>query len=132
MNDESRANMLSLALKVVGIVYIVGIYAFMRWMTPEWTWEPRQPEYEQMIMGVYAVLGVFLFLSAHNPMKHASLIWFTIISNIVHAGIMFVQAMADPAETANLYGDIPALFIVAALLAYLMPKGSLAEALGRE
>jgi hypothetical protein len=89
-------------------------------MTAAWSWEPRQPEYEQMILGVYATLGVFLFLAAKEPSKHASLIWFTISSNIVHAGIMLVQALRDPVERPNLHGDVPALFLVAAVLWYLM------------
>ena len=114
---------LSLALRIVGLVYIFGIYVFMRYIMPaSWSWEPPQPEYEQMILGVYATLGVFLFLAAKDPLKHASLIWFTIWSNIVHAVIMLVQALKDPVEQPNLYGDIPALFIVAAILWFLMAK----------
>ena len=114
---------LRLALRVIGLVYIFGIYLFMRYLMPEsWSWEPPQPEYEQMILGVYAVLGVFLFLAAKDPFKNESLIWFTIWSNIVHAAIMLVQALNDPVERPNFYGDIPALFIVAALLWFLMAK----------
>lgn len=123
MNEEARAKYLSLALRVIGVVYIVGIWALMQAMPDSWSWEPRQPEYEQMIMGVYATLGVFLFLAAKEPAKHASLIWFTIWSNVVHAISMLISALRDPTETANFYGDIPALFIVAAVLWFLMPKG---------
>jgi hypothetical protein len=36
---------------------------------------------------------------------------------------MLVQAVVDDTERINLVGDIPALFIVAAVLAFLMPKG---------
>jgi uncharacterized membrane protein YbaN (DUF454 family) len=112
---------LSLALRVIGLVYIFGLYPMVQWlMTAAWSWEPRQPEYEQMILGVYATLGVFLFLAAKEPSKHASLIWFTISSNIVHAGIMLVQALRDPVERPKLHGDVPALFLVAAVLWYLM------------
>jgi hypothetical protein len=33
----------------------------MMWVWPSgWRWTPRQPEYEQMILDVYATLGVFL------------------------------------------------------------------------
>jgi len=55
-------------------------------------------------------------------MADASLIWFTIWSSIVHAGIMLVQAIVDETERVNLLGDIPALFLVAIVLWYLMPK----------
>ena len=73
-------------------------------------------------MGVYATLGVFLILAAKDPMAHASLIWFTVWSSLVHGGIMFVQAIVDETERANLLGDVPALFLVAIVLWYLMPK----------
>jgi hypothetical protein len=84
-------------------------------------WSPSQPEYEQVIMGVYITLGIFLVRAAKDPSAHSSLIWFTIWSSIVHAGIMLVQAFMEETERANLLGDIPALFLVAFVLWYLMP-----------
>ncbi|MFC6634214.1 DUF6632 domain-containing protein [Microbulbifer taiwanensis] len=123
MEPSSRARLLKLALIAVGLIFIFGIYPLMMWIWPSgWGWTPRQPEYEQMIMGIYATLGVFLILAAKDPSANASLIWFTIWSSIVHGGIMFVQALVDNTERANLLGDVPALFLVAALLWYLMPK----------
>ena len=83
---------------------------------------PRQPEYELMIIGVYATLGVFLIRAAKDPLANLSLIWFTIFSSIVHGGIMLVQAIVDTTERANFYGDIPALFLVAIVLWVLMPR----------
>ncbi|MCK2149425.1 hypothetical protein MYE70_10140 [Marinobacter alexandrii] len=123
MNNELRLRSLKVALVVVGIIFIAGIYPMMMWVWPSgWAWEPRQPEYEQMIMGMYVTLGIFLILAAKDPLASASLIWFTVWSNIVHGGIMFVQAIVDETEHANLAGDVPALFLVAIALWYLMPK----------
>lgn len=124
MTRDQRLKYLSVALRVFGLILIVGIYAMMTWIWPSgWGWEPGQPEYEQMIMGVYATLGVFLVLAAKDPLKHLSLIWFTIWSSIVHGGIMLVQAIADQSERANLLGDVPALFLIAIVLWILVPKG---------
>ncbi len=95
----------------------------MRWVWPSgWGWTPPQYEYEQMIMGIYATLGVFLILAAKDPMKHMSLIWFTIWSSIVHGGIMLVQAIVDETERTHILGDVLALFLVAIVLWILMPK----------
>ncbi|MGE0822775.1 MAG: DUF6632 domain-containing protein [Candidatus Binatia bacterium] len=125
MQDEERLRYLRIALYVVGTIFIVGIYPMMMWIWPSgWGWTPRQPEYEQMIIGVYATLGVFLLRAAKDPLANASLIWFTVWSSIVHAGIMLVQALVDDTERANLLGDVPALFLVAFVLWYLMPKGT--------
>ena len=60
--------------------------------------------------------------AAKDPLKHASLIWFTVWSSIDHGGIMLVQAIVDETERTNLVGDVPALFLVAAVLWILMPK----------
>jgi hypothetical protein len=123
MQQQDKLKYLSIALYVFGITFIVGVPAMMMWIWPSgWGWTPAQPEYEQMIMGMYMTLGVFLVRAAKAPLANASLIWFPIWSSIVHAAIMLVQAMQDGTEKANLVGDIPALFLVAFVLWYLMPK----------
>ena len=40
------------------------------------------------------------------------------------AGIMMAHALTDAAEKDNLIGDIPALFLVAFVLWFLMPASS--------
>ena len=123
MTQDQRLKNLSVALRIFGTIFIVGIYPMMIWISPSgWGWEPRQPEYEQMIIGIYATLGVFLILAARNPLDHLSLIWFTIWSSFVHGGIMLVQAIVDESERANLLGDVPALFLVAIVLWVLVPQ----------
>ena len=125
MEQEERLKYLKIALNVIGVIFILGVPAMMMWIWPSgWGWTPPQPEYEQMIMGVYATLGVFLILAAKDPLANASLIWFTIWSSIVHGGIMLIQAIIDETDRVNLVGDVPALFLVAFVLWYLMPKQS--------
>jgi hypothetical protein len=75
-----------------------------------------------MMIAIYATLGVFLFLAAGNPERHLSLIAFTIWSSIVHGGTMAVQSMMNSEHRAHMYGDVPALFIAAALLSWLSPR----------
>lgn len=125
MRDDKRLQYLKVALVVVGLFFLFGIYVMMMWVWPSgWGWTPRQSEYEQMILGVYATLGVFLIRAARDPLANASLIWFTIWSSLVHGGIMFVQAIVDETERANLLGDVPGLLLVAFVLWYLMPRKS--------
>jgi hypothetical protein len=47
---------------------------------------------------------------------------------VVHGGIMAVQALVDPMEHGHLPGDVAALFLVAAVLGYLTPRGVTAGA----
>ena len=123
MQQEEKLRYLKVALYVFGVIFIVGVPAMMMWIWPSgWGWTPPQPEYEQMIMGIYVTLGVFLVRAAKDPLANTSLIWFTIWSSIAHAGIMLAQSMVDETDRANLLGDIPALFLVAFVLWYPMPK----------
>ena len=130
MNPATRLRLLRYALVVIGLIFIVGVYPLMMSLWPSgWRWQPNQPEYEQMILGVYATLGVFLLIASRNPLQHRSLIWFTVWSSVVHGGIMAVQALHGPEEHGHLFGDVPALLIVAVVLAVLMPRAG-AEAIG--
>ena len=123
MQTETKLKYLKIALYLFGAIFIVGIYAMMMWVWPSgWGWTPRQPEYEQMILVVYATLGVFLIRAAKDPLANISLIWFTIWSSIVHGGVMLVQAIVDETERANMVGDVPALLLVAFVLWYLLPE----------
>ena len=128
MNLETRLRFLRVALVLFGLIFLIGVYPLMMaWWPAGWRWQPNQPEYEQMILGVYATLGVFLIIASRNPLQHRSLIWFTVWSSLVHGGIMAVQALNMPAERGHLMGDIPALLLVAVVLAVLMPRGVSAE-----
>ncbi len=123
MDNQTKIRYLKIALRVFGLFLLLGLYPLMNWIWPDgWAWEPRQTEYEQMIQGIYATLGVFLVIAANNPLEHRSLIQFTIWSSVVHAGIMAVQAGHDHGERANLIGDVPALFGMAFVLWWLLPK----------
>ena len=120
--NPSRLRYLQVALVAVGLIFVLGIAPLMQIWPSGWRWQPNQSEYEQMILGIYATLGVFLLMAARNPIRHVSLIWFTVWSSVVHAGIMGWQAMADPVEHGHWMGDIPALLIVAAILAILTAR----------
>jgi hypothetical protein len=84
MNPATRLRLLQVALVVFGLIFLLGVYPMMMaWWPSGWRWNPNQPEYEQMILGVYATLGVFLLVASRNPLRHLSLIWFTVVSSLV-------------------------------------------------
>jgi len=125
----NRRGQLQFAIAGTGVAFLLA-YPLMHVWPSGWAWEPHHYEYEQMIAGIYATLGVFLLWAARRPEEHASLIWFTVWSSVVHGGIMAIQALVDSGEHGHLVGDVPALFVVAAVLGYLMPRKGL-EAAGR-
>lgn len=120
--SESRRGYLRLVVALAGAAFLL-LYPLMHLWPSGWRWTPLQSEDEQMIIGVYATLGVFLLWASRRPEAHASLIWFTIWSSLVHGGIMAVQAIVDSSEHCHLVGDVPALILVGLVLAVLMPRG---------
>jgi len=129
MNASLRLKYLRAALIMVGIIFTVGVYPLMIVWPSGWTWHTGHSDYVWMIVGIYVTLGVFLLWASRNPLAHASLIWFTIWSSVVHGAIMTYQSLASPMNHGHLMGDVPALFIVAAVLALLMPRGQNAASL---
>jgi hypothetical protein len=128
MSDDARLSYLRIALIAVGLIAIFGLYPLVVLWPSGWAWGHGHSHYVFMIIGVYATLGVFLLLASRDPLANASLIWFTVWSSVVHGAIMTVQAIQDPMERGHLIGDVPALFIIAIVLAALMPRGKSAVA----
>lgn len=118
--SNGKLTPLRVALAVVGIIFIIGVYPLTILWPSGWTWHMGgHSDYLQMILGIYATLGVFLLLAARNPLNHLSLIWFTVWSSIVHGGIMAAQSLAYPEHRGHLLGDVPALLLIALVLAVL-------------
>jgi hypothetical protein len=123
MNDTDRIKYLRIALIVVGLIFIFGLWTLTVIWPSGWSWHTEgRSEYLEMILGIYVTLGVFLILASRNPMMHLSLIWFTVWSSVVHAIIMAVESVVNTQHIGHLWGDVAALLIVAAVLATLTPR----------
>ena len=120
---SDRNALLKVALIAFGVIFCL-IYPLAVLWPSGWAWQAGAPytsDYFMMIVGVYATLGVFLILASHDPEANRSLILFTIWSSVVHAAIMAVQSFNMPEHMAHLYGDVPALLLVAIVLYALLP-----------
>lgn len=124
MTETDRLKYLRIALLLVGVIFIVGIYPLTIIWPSGWSWHTGQSEYLQMILGIYATLGVFLIIASRDPLAHRSLIGFAVWSSVVHGGIMAAQSLADPHHVGHLWGDVPALFLIAVALWVLTPRTS--------
>jgi hypothetical protein len=118
-------SLLKIALVVFGIALLL-IYPLAIVWPSGWAWHEGAPysnNYYMMIVGVYAVLGIFLILAARDPLANRSLIWFAVASSVVHGAIMARQSfgMTDGmSHTGHLMGDVPALFAIAVILGLLL------------
>jgi hypothetical protein len=125
MNTVDRVKFLRIALIVIGLIFLLGVYPLTIVWPAGWAWHHTgQSPYLQMILGIYATLGVFLLMASRDPLSNRSLIWFAVWSSVVHGGIMAAQAIVYPEHRGHLLGDVPALLIVAIILAVLMPRAS--------
>ena len=128
MTSVERLSYLRISL-VVAALACFALYPLMVFWPSGWTWHTGHSHYPMMLVGIYATLGVFLILAARDPLSYLSLIRFTVWSCVVHGAIMAVQAVTDHEQLAHLWGDVPALFIVAIVLGALTPRGEEASAL---
>ena len=119
MTLSPQSRLLSRALTLFGLVFLVGLPILNRLWPSGWAWQPEQPAYLHMILSIYATLGVFLLLAARDPVRHLSLIWFTVWSSVAHGTVMAVHSLTDPGQMGHLWGDVAGLFITAIVLATL-------------
>ncbi len=118
-------SLLRIALVVFGAAFLL-IYPLAVVWPSGWAWHQGAAysnDYYMMIVGVYAVLGIFLILAARDPLRNRSLIWFTVVSSLVHGAIMAQQSfgMSDGmTHMGHLMGDVPALFAIALILGGLL------------
>jgi len=82
MSDANRLLFLRIALIVIGLTFIFGIYTLGVVWPSGWAWGQGHSHYLMMIIGVYATLGVFLLIASKNPYAHKSIIWFTVWSRV--------------------------------------------------
>jgi hypothetical protein len=122
MTHSLSYRLLRVALVAFGTVMVL-LYPLAALWPSGWAWHdgaPHESRYFMMIVGLYATLGLFLVVAARRPEAHLSLIWFTVCSSAVHAGIMAVQALSAAHHRGHLWGDVPALLLVAVVLAVLV------------
>ena len=121
----NASSLLKIALVVFGVAFLL-IYPLSIVWPSGWAWHmgaPYESDYFMMIVGVYAVLGVFLILAARDPLANRSLIWFAAVSSVVHGAIMARQSFGMTGgmdHMGHLMGDVPALFGVAIILGGLL------------
>ncbi len=120
---------LGVAMRAIGVILIVALWPLTRLWPAGWVWhDGGESFYIPMIVGLYATLGVFLVRAGGKPLENLGLVWFTVWSSIVHAVIMAVQAVSGGHATmGHLLGDVPALLVIAAVLAVLTFRAARAK-----
>jgi hypothetical protein len=122
-----RQGTLVIVLRASALLFLFAPTLGFVFLPAEFRWVPHHPPYERMIIAIYIALGVCLWRAARDPRRHLLLIDFTILSSVLHGGVMFYDALAQQGEHAHLWGDVPLLFAAAALLLWLRPADDAAS-----
>jgi Family of unknown function (DUF6632) len=105
-------------LIIVGILFVATIYPLVFLVRDEPTL--------QMMLSIYATLGVFLLLASRNPSAHRSLIAFAAWSSFAHAATMAVQSIGDVHERLHLLIGV-AMFVVIGLALIVVSPAKLTK-----
>src|SRR5690349_10286939 len=89
MTEADRIKYLRIVLWIFGLAFIFGVWPLTIVWPSGWAWHMEgRSYYLEMIIAIYATLGVFLIRAAKKPLENLSLIWFTVWSSVVHGGVM--------------------------------------------
>jgi uncharacterized protein DUF6632 len=121
-----KDHLLRLVLRVSAVFFVLGPALGFIVLPAEFRWSPHHAPYERMIVALYIALGICLWRAAADPRRHVLIIDFTILSSVLHGGVMLFDSMAQTGEHAHLWGDVPLLFATAAVFWWLRPAGQTA------
>ena len=124
MTTDTKKKLLTIVLLTTAAFLIFGLpFMFDLWPGGfRWAHPSQHPAYERMIIAIYVALGVCLIPTAFNPEQHVMLINFTILSSLLHGAVMTYDSCAQQHEMMHLVGDVPILFLLAAVLIWLHPR----------
>lgn len=113
-----RLRILQVFLVLLGLALIAGIYPLITSLVNR----GDVSQGDQMILGIYIPIGIFLLLAARKPEEHRSLIAAFAWSTLGHDAVMVVQALQH-----NVFdrGDLPGFAVIAAIavaLIVLLPR----------
>ena len=103
----TRERSLRILLTLLGLVCLAGLYPLTGALRDGVASAINR--HDQMILGIYVSLGVFLLIAARNPRDHRSLILFAGWSSLAHDSVMIVQGI----QHGDLRGDLVGYIIVA-------------------
>ena len=115
-----RKRALQALLMLVGLALGAGIYPLVKSLLHLSSISAG----DQMILGIYFPIGIFLLLAVRNPSAHRSLIACFAWSTLAHDAVMVVQAF----QGGSVRNDLPPLAVIGiisvALIALLPAKPS--------
>lgn len=95
---------------------------FLWGVHPESPYHPPLSPYLFMLVAMYVAWAALMIRGARDPLAHAEIVDYGILANLLHGSVMLVQSFVYPHEMQHLWGDVPGLFVLCAVLAYWHPR----------
>ena len=108
----NRQLALRIALALVGLLYLLASY--------DVSTSANRPS-DEMLAGVYALMGVFLLLALRNPAANRSLIVFSACSSLLHAAVVVVNVYLNVTPRGELLRVVVPLVVIGVGLIMLAP-----------
>lgn len=119
MNITANLRTLQISVMFWAFMGLIGIPVFVFFdLFHGWRWTPHNAIYDQMIVSVYFGVGICAALAIRDPLRHASFLWFVVVSSLLHGAVMLFHALHNPTHRAHLLGDV---LILAGALALALP-----------
>ena len=121
--DNAAMRKLSIALVVIGLsffglpIIVELLPSLFRWSHPAVNMAD-----EHMIVAMYFALAICFLIAAKDPLRHAIIIDYAIISSFLHGAVMFYYAIVQEGQIAHLWGDVPFLFALGIGFAIYHPR----------
>ena len=110
----NRERALQVLLVLVGLALIAGLYPLLTSLFHLWNSEVSAGD--QMILGIYVPIGIFLVLAARDPSANRSLILCFAWSTLAHDAVMAIQAFHE----GTMRQEAPPQFLIAAVCVALI------------
>jgi len=114
-----RERALKVVLLLVGLFFVAGVYP----VVTDFLGGNPSDTGDDMMLGLYVTLGVFLLVAVRNPSAHRSLIAFAAWSSFAHAVVMFGLAflLKEASECTGFLGGSAILVVIGIALLTLAP-----------
>ena len=109
-----------LTLLVLPLGFLVFPSGFLWGTHHESAYEPWSP-YLFMLVAMYLAWAILMIRGARDPITHRAIVDYGILANLLHGIVMLVQAFVYSHELQHLWGDVPALFVICAVLWHWHP-----------
>ena len=98
------------------LTFVVYPPGFLWGTHPESPYHPPLSPYFFMLLAMYAAWAILMIRGARDPLAHRSLVDYGILANGLHGLVMLVQSFVYPHELQHLLADVPAVFLLCAVL----------------